>query len=255
MAHKDGGFTVTEVMMFLAISGMLLTGALVAVNANINNSRFNDAVRSTASHVQQQYDEVSSGRNDRKEGKTCDTGPSPSDVTPVITDTTPTDPARTPGKTNCMLLGRFIKFEGDTLTTRYIVGHRDTLAGVTGDDTQAINQLSPVVAPGDDAYGSTFDVPWRISIDGTKIPSGTPDSLGLAIMRSPTTGNIVLYTFNANSTVEPDLSTVITSANRNQKAIICFGDGSYRRGNVLIGAGQGQELIQVDFSQSLEACT
>lgn len=248
MADRQGGFTITEVVMFLAISGMLLTGALVAVNANINNSRFNDAVRSTASHVQQQYDEVSSGRNDRKDGKTCATGS-------VITDTTPADPTGTPGKTNCMLLGRFIKFEGNQLTTRYIVGFRNTLAGITGDDTQAINQLSPVVAPGDDAYGSTFDVPWRISIDGTKIPSGTPDSLGLAIVRSPTTGNIVLYTFNANSAVEPDLSTVITPANRNQKAIICFGDGSYRRGNVLIGAGQGQELIQVDFSQNLEACT
>ncbi len=72
MASTQRGFTIIEVILFLAISGLLLGVAIASVNANINNSRFNDAVRSTTSYLQGQYSEVAAGQSDRDESKGCD---------------------------------------------------------------------------------------------------------------------------------------------------------------------------------------
>lgn len=57
--HKTkSGFTMVEVMLFLAISGLLLIGVLGGTYRNIATQRYNDSVRSFAEFLRQMYAEV-----------------------------------------------------------------------------------------------------------------------------------------------------------------------------------------------------
>lgn len=56
--HAHSGFTLIEVMLFLAVTGMILIGVLGGTYANIATQRYNDSVRSFAEFLRQVYSEV-----------------------------------------------------------------------------------------------------------------------------------------------------------------------------------------------------
>ncbi len=58
-ARRALGFTIIEVMLSLAISGMVLVGALLGVSSTISRNRYRDVVESTAALLRNQYDLVS----------------------------------------------------------------------------------------------------------------------------------------------------------------------------------------------------
>lgn len=240
----SGGFTIVEVILFLALTGLLLLAAMAGVNANINNTRFNDAIRSSVSYLQGQYDQVSNGRNDRDAALSCDSALN------LGTGTTP------PGMTDCAVLGRFIKLEGSEFTARYILGYSPVpLSQLTQEDTAALAQMTIVVAD-DHAPASSFQVPWSIAVTGSSVSSTSP--LGLAIIRSPVSGNVMYYTFPTSSgTPSPNnVQSSLTLANRNRQVTVCFeGEGLIgRRGNVVFDAGKGQDVISADLSTGAGAC-
>lgn len=232
------GFTIIEVLLFLAISGLLLAVAIASVNLNIDNSRFNDAVRSTTSYLQKAYSEVSSGLSDRDASRGCDaSGNITSSPTAV-------------GMTNCVIMGRFIKLEGANFTSRYIVGSRATLVGLSADDSTAILQMSPKVV-GTNVYEGNYGIPWNIQAVNTTLPSGTFGSAGLAIIRSPASGEILYYTQGNVTATEPTLDrSFIRDANLNKHVVVCFTDGGSRFGRINVGDGQGQEIIQTDLGNN-----
>ena len=236
----SGGFTIIEVILFLAISGLLLGVAIATISANINNSRFNDAIRSTTSYLQRQYSEVAAGQSDRKDAITCDSSGQ-------VTTGTP----RPLGMTDCVVMGRFIKLEGTKFTVRYITGYRASLVGISADDTAAVMQMNPRVA-GTIAYEGEYGVPWGITLVNTRltgVPSPSP-STGFAIIRSPASGNILYYTEENITSSEPVLDAAfINAGNLNRTAQLCFADNSTSRaGRININNGQGQEIIQTDLA-------
>jgi len=61
VTHKSRskrGFTLIEVSIFLAITGLLLIGVLGGTYSNIARQRYNDSVRSFAEFFRQMYAEV-----------------------------------------------------------------------------------------------------------------------------------------------------------------------------------------------------
>lgn len=56
--RAHAGFTLIEVMLFLAVTGMILIGVLGGTYANIATQRYNDSVRSFAEFLRQVYSEV-----------------------------------------------------------------------------------------------------------------------------------------------------------------------------------------------------
>lgn len=241
MSFKQNGFTIIEVLMFIAISGLLLLGAMASINGSINSSRFNDAVNSTTSYIQTQYSEVASGRNSRNSNVNCANGV----VTPGGTSTA--------GMTDCVILGRLVEFGigGATINSRYIVGQDDAVA-VAG-DTAAVVAANPV-APSASTDG-VFNVPWSTQIN--KMTQGGVDVRYLAIIRSPVSERVLFYSFNAS----PGLTTLtnqhITDANLNQTVNICLLDNgglTARTGYVRIGTGQGQDAIRTDLTSTSGVC-
>ncbi len=237
MGTKARGFTIIEVILFLAISGLLLVVAIAAVTANINNSRFNDAIRSTTSYLQGQYSEVVAGASDRDALASCDaSGINPNGNTPL-------------GMTDCVIMGRYIKLQGSTFTVRYIIGYRPSLLGISADDTQAVVDMNPRVAA-ETVYQTSYDVPWGIELVNTASASGTYAATGFAIIRSPASGNILYYFAGNVSSSEPTLDdSIIKKDNLNKDAVLCFDDTSSSRvGRIKIQNGQGQEVIQTDLA-------
>jgi type II secretory pathway pseudopilin PulG len=86
------GFTIIEVLMFIAISGALLALMIFAVYRMLDNSRFSDTINSATSFVQTQYEEARSGVRPNGEGICNDGGEN--DI----------------GRSNCLLLGKAIVF-------------------------------------------------------------------------------------------------------------------------------------------------
>lgn len=235
--------------MFLAVSGLLLAGALVGVNANINNARFNDAVRSVTSYLQGQYDEVANGRNDRESNVSCDTSAAISSLGSTA-----------PGMTNCVVLGRFIKIEGDSFTSRYIIGYSSVpLSSLPENDVQALASPSMRIRVASDTEGPSdaFDVPW--SIEMSKWYKGATLSsqpLGLAIIRSPVSGNIMYFMFPVTSgDPTPDIKSSLISVNANKQTSICLQDTGSRKGAVVFDAGKGQDVISANLTASAGGCS
>ena len=58
MKHKHGGFTLVEVTLFLAVSGLLLLGVLSMTQASITSQRFNDVTQNFAEFLRKVYSDV-----------------------------------------------------------------------------------------------------------------------------------------------------------------------------------------------------
>ncbi len=66
LIHKSSkhGFTLIEITLFLALSGFLMVGIIIASNISISRQRYNDAVNSFADFLRGIYSEVSNVSND-----------------------------------------------------------------------------------------------------------------------------------------------------------------------------------------------
>ena len=89
MKRWQSGFTIVEVVLFLAITGLL------TVSAALRQQQYHDAVQSFAGFIRDQYSRVISIENDRGDRDTC----------PVKGATN--DGAR--GQSNCVVVGRYVK--------------------------------------------------------------------------------------------------------------------------------------------------
>lgn len=98
----EGGFTIIEVMLFLAITGILFAGLMVGVGSNIARQNYSDSVRSYKALLQDQYSEATNIRQDEDGGTgECTAGTVPTGNTPSRTTIR--------GASDCIILGRIIE--------------------------------------------------------------------------------------------------------------------------------------------------
>src|SRR5687768_15768857 len=91
---KRDGYTIVEVMIFLAISGLMLSMAMIGSGNLARQTRYSDTVNSFHSTLQRVYEEIASGVNTRQASDAdCSTGPN-----------------RLPGTDACLVLGKVISF-------------------------------------------------------------------------------------------------------------------------------------------------
>lgn len=227
--------------MFLAISGLLLIGALAGLSGSINNTRFNDAVNTTTSYFQKQYAEVSSGRNARDGSLGCNNSNINSGNSSV-------------GSTECVVLGRLLQFDvgSSTVLTRYIVGVDTT--NTSAGDSAAVVAATPKVSIGNDLDDS-FGVPWSVAFN--KVTQGVTPVNYLAIIKSPVSERILFYSFQGPANISALTAAQIRDSNLNKPVDICLRDNnnlSPRIGYVRIGTGQGQDIIRADLSSTGSVC-
>lgn len=243
---KQGGFTVIEVTIFVAISGLLLAVALLGTGATIRSVRFSDSVRSLQSYIQTQYDQIINGVNPRTGQEACQNS--------QVDTSVPAGQA--PGTSGCLLLGKYmhITLGSDTIQSYYVVGSEPANVPSDASDEDLIKLYNPhiVTTPQADAYL----IPWGATVSGTKRLSDGREVTGYALLRSPRSNKILSYTFSANG-LGNSLSGVVSDNNNTQKTTNICVKSSDNFGNpakITVGAGQGQDSITFGFEATQDDC-
>jgi len=182
------GFTIVEVIMFLAISGLMISGLLIAVSGGINNERYRDATNSFTDFLKEQYNLVDNVQNARVN---ADGG----------------NPDGCNGEratTDCTIIGRYIASDdkGEKLMSWPIIAKNDVVEVIAdsepGDDDMDIYGAMNLEAPtGIGEMNREYALRWQTRLvapvskqDTSSAPS---QPFRMVLLRSPLTSTISTY--------------------------------------------------------------
>ena len=208
-AKTQNGFTIIEVMLFLAVTGALTVGLLVGSGVAIGQQRYRDSVTSLQSYIQQQYNKVINVTNDRDKSWTCD-----SNGTVTQTDTPSAGEAR--GTTDCVMLGRLMTVDetGTNLKSAVVVGYRSPGAVTQTNDIAEITANYKLgTAPIDQDDSS---VNWGAQI--VKPKTTTPMPLSILVIRSPLSGAMMTF---VKEGVQTNAGSMVAEENMSQPRDLC----------------------------------
>ena len=219
--QKQKGFTIIEVILFLAISSLLLTALLVGINTSINQQRYKDSVTSFIGLVQEQYTLTANVNNQRDSRWKC------SADAPTIDRVE----ENYRGTTDCVIVGRLVQIkDGVTITTSNIVAYdvdENAMKTAVG-DVQTLTETMKLVALADtDSVSidnmSIKEIGWgstaKILNSNGSVAEDNGSSATLAIVRSPVTGTIGSYV--VNEATEDWKNKIITQASAARPMIAC----------------------------------
>lgn len=200
MGTKKKGFSLIEVVLFLGITGLIVSVMLIGVGAGLNQQKYRDALSSLMGYVQNQYNLVANVNNTRPNTEVCNGARIISGIGP------------TAGRSDCTVVGMLLRtVGGEEVTSTKVISTVDpTTLPKNSDDseTEVLRDARLVSAPNPDTYNPSWDT--------TIVTSGVNDPMNFSILivRSPTTG--VIHTFVSNSgTTEPANFFVGASATAN----------------------------------------
>jgi hypothetical protein len=244
---KTAGFTIIEVMLFLAVSGALAVGILVGSGVAINQQRYRDSVSSLKSFFQQQYSDTTNTTNSRNGTEACNNAVI---VTPPAY--IPVPQAR--GTTDCLLLGRSIVVsnDGTQVTVSNVVGYRtsDTAPLEPTDALELTTNYNLAISPIDQ---EVKNVDWGARV--VKPKTSTAQPLSMMIIHSPLSGSIMTF---VSETPQSDLNILAKVGPNTSPTNLCIepSGGSFtgRQLSVRIGSyATSQSAIEIS-SESENIC-
>ncbi len=241
MIRHTGGFTIIETMLFLAITAALAVGILVGTGSSINQQRYQDAVNSLKSYMQDQFSRVATVTNDRTGDLSCDNAAQVSQGSS----------GQYRGTSDCLLLGRLVTVDssGQNLSATNIVGYRPAGAQQTNDlaELQSYSYgFSPVDADKQQVgWGATIVQPKKTS----------PQAASVLIVRSPLSGRILSFTSTREVTNAADLKTLINIDNTTQPLLLCVQPNGGTVASQLLGVqidagAAGQSGVEIPLGNS-----
>lgn len=204
--HVQKGFTVIEVMLFLAVTGLLAVGILVGSGVTIGQQRYRDSVNSVKSYIQQQYSEVTNVVNDRDKGWDCDTNA-------AVTETPSGQPR---GTSDCVILGRLVTVDGNgtKLSTSNVIAYRTPGADTAASD---IDEIKLYHLSSSSIDSETEEVSWGAQI--VKQKTTNPQPFSILIVKSPLSGSVITFT-SEGATSNPE--SLVSVANTENVANLCI---------------------------------
>lgn len=263
---KRDGFTIIEVMIFLAISGLMLAMAVIGSGNLARQARFSDSINSFHSTLQRQYEEVVNGVNTRQDSDAGCVGGAP----------------QQPGTDSCILLGKVISFSplaGRTIKIRYVTDDPNPPYNATGTVLDQIQDAGPVAT---DTGMTTYELSWgaefQTAYRKSTVTAGDPPAstksgspafakiANIAFLRSPNGSQIIPYYFYSASdalnavnagltraTADPLVNPPAdTSGSTGIEAYICIVNKQEWGANgpaaaIVLGGGQGAAAIDTKF--------
>lgn len=199
------GFTIIEVMLFLAVTGALAAGVLVGSGISIGQQRYKDSVNSLKSLLQSQYSETANTVNDRSGVESCNSSAA----------ITPFGSSQARGTSSCLLMGRFLAVDpdGKTITISNVIGSRIPDAPVGTNDIAELQNYKLAASPLNQEHAS---ISWGAQLVVPKSTSSQP--LSMLIVRSPLSGST--FTFSSTLSPQPTLKTLVdTSATTSAQTV------------------------------------
>jgi len=245
VGKRQAGFTIIEITLFMAITGLLFLIAVAGTGNTIRTFRFTDSGRSLEAFAQKQYDDVINGLNNRSSDVSCTNGA-------VDIDT-----AQTIGSSNCLLMGKLVVFRsGNPVVTTYnVVGTEPSGVNYSLSDDDLISAFQPQAVT--NTATSTYTIPWGAAPSGFKRTTDNTATNGLLLIRSPKSSRLVSYTFVVPPTVPTNLSSVVnTAVNRSQATNICIknADGVGAPARLEINGGASQNAAKIIFNAADTEC-
>lgn len=174
---RQTGFTVIEVMLFLAVSAALSAAIFLTSMLNINQQRYMDAVRSFKALTQEQYINTTRVQNPNNTDSQC-----PGAI-----------PAQARGTNDCLVVGKLVSVNnnGASIVIRNIVGVPPIQETYSSGDIAAIQAMTSLYVV--NAGTETLSPEWDTALAAKLGAAPSTTTFSLAIVRSPATGTP--YTF------------------------------------------------------------
>lgn len=201
------GFTIIEVVLFLAITGLMMVGVLVGVGGSINRQRYQDAVATVQDFFQGQYNTVDNVYTNRPASLRCNAG--------GIGVSGGVGQAR--GTSNCSIVGRYLTSgDGVEFTSEPVFALNDVTAV---DASSFSSELDYITALNLVRAGASFEddnerfvVPWGTHIYTDKDQKDSSQSLTMLLVKMPTSGLIRTFTvFDDDKSVADTISGATAS--------------------------------------------
>lgn len=201
-ARISSGFTIIETMLFLAVTGLLIMGALIGTGTSLANQRYRDSVETFKNLLQTQYAELGSVKNARSDAWQCG-----SDAKPVAG-------SEYRGQSDCMIVGRYMVINQGDISI-YNVLARENSPGApaltTDIATMRGNYTYNVADEVEDRsieWGA--EIAWPSAGTGRRTIT-TPRTIGILFVRSPESGRV--YTFTSND-IPSDPTAIVSNTFR-----------------------------------------
>lgn len=204
------GFTIIEVMLFLAVTGLLAIGILAGSGVAIGQQRYRDSVNSMKSLLQEQYNQTSNTVNSRPGDEACSNA-----VVVEPPASVPSPQAR--GTSDCLIMGKLVVVgaDGKQLTASSVIGYRTSdTADVEATD---IAELTTNYVLGVSPDGQLNDtVEWDARIVEPKSTTAFPVSI--LVIRSPLGGSVMTF---VREGVQTNLNSVISGGITTENTDLC----------------------------------
>lgn len=237
-APKNTGFTIIEVVLFLAISGLLFAGLMVGFGTAIDRQRYNDGITSLRSFIQDQYTKVFTTQNNRPNSISCRT-------TGTVSITVGN---QTRGTSECLIVGRYISTDEDAteLTASNIIAAKVGSSVVANDheDLQKNYKLLGIDNISNDTVRNNMDIESYPLAGGSHIvkESGATDSgpapnkpFRMLLIRSPRSGMLMTFVNDSPSAGSNNLDMIAKLHLQSSDKLLCLSSGSTRNGKPLVG--------------------
>lgn len=223
MRRIKGGFTLIEVALFLAITGLLFLGITLGVQNSIFQQRYNDSIQNFAEFLRGVYGEVMNVQNVPKticleDGEECETYV-PSNCLRDGEDSKDVSI----GASQCAILGKLVNFGEDDSDTIYVYD----VVGSANNDISAGNTVQSLMDVGADVVdvsGRLYSVvdnyrpKWSAEIQNSCNGDNCDESYtrfrgALLIVRHPKSGTVqTLVKFGAPVNVSEEKNNVLVKA-------------------------------------------
>lgn len=149
------GFTIVETMIVLAVTGLLLSSAMIVISGKQNQTAFNQSIRQIQSQIQQRINEVATGYYANQGDIRCDG----SGGTVVLTKAAGVEQGANAG---CVFLGKAMQFKVGTsdpeqFNTFSIAALQKGGIGGAESSTLALAKPKVIAPPSADVTGNTPD--------------------------------------------------------------------------------------------------
>ncbi len=182
---KLQGFTIIEVMLFLAITGLIMAVFLTGIGTSLNRERYRDATGSFHDYIQGQYNLVANVNNYRNPEEVCTS-------TGIVIDPSAVATAGR-GTSDCTIVGRILHSsnDGQLVESSQVYATSDDFSGDT--DEQVLTAANLVSSPNADEYR----VEWGVRLVQPTPNNAIPNNFSILIVRMPNSG--VLRTFTSQT--------------------------------------------------------
>ncbi|HEX9679100.1 MAG TPA: prepilin-type N-terminal cleavage/methylation domain-containing protein [Candidatus Saccharimonadales bacterium] len=239
------GFTLVEIMLFLAISGLVLVIGFAGISGRNANVQFTDSIRSLDFFMQKQFNNVLNGVNVSSDGRSSGG--------------------------DQVLLGKYLVFTegsggiqvfdliGDRLSEQEIQTVIDNLPSGQDPDRAILFASSPQAVTA--SPNETYTLDWGVRfLNASKNNPNNTAADGFAIVRSPKSGRIFLVGHDSdnlsfsrltNGNPSDDATLFDPSANGYMSSQVslnlCFHNDQNRRAVVMFGGSSAENSFDIGF--------